>query len=79
MRPAVRRQHRNGDPPLESTIIGEFDTRRGAELAVEHVVQECGVPQSDVFIQPRAAQTRPERTPPEPARRMRRSRRRAKS
>jgi hypothetical protein len=27
---------------LERTIIGEFDTRRGAELAVEHVVQECG-------------------------------------
>jgi hypothetical protein len=36
---------------LESTIIGEFDTRRGAELAVEHVVQECGVPRSDVFVQ----------------------------
>jgi len=37
---------------LESTIIGEFDTRRGAELAVEHVAQECGVPRSDVFVQP---------------------------
>lgn len=37
---------------MESTIIGEFDTRRGAELAVEHVVQECGVPRSDVFVQP---------------------------
>jgi hypothetical protein len=37
---------------LESTIIGEFDTRRDAELAVEHVVQDCGVPRSDVFIQP---------------------------
>jgi len=37
---------------LESTIIGEFDTRRGAELAVEHVVQECGVPRGDVFVQP---------------------------
>ncbi|WP_407183146.1 hypothetical protein [Bradyrhizobium centrosematis] len=36
---------------MESTIIGEFDTRRGAELAVEHVVQECGVPRSDVFVQ----------------------------
>jgi hypothetical protein len=36
---------------LESTIIGEFDTRRDAELAVEHVVQECGVPRSDVFVQ----------------------------
>lgn len=37
---------------MESTIIGEFDTRRGAELAVEHVVQECGVSRSDVFVQP---------------------------
>lgn len=36
---------------MESTIIGEFDTR-GAELAVEHVVQECGVPRTDVFVQP---------------------------
>ena len=37
---------------MESTIIGEFDSRRAAELAVEHVVQECGVSRSDVFIQP---------------------------
>jgi len=37
---------------LESTIIGEFDTRRDAELAVEHVVQDCGVPRSAVFVQP---------------------------
>jgi hypothetical protein len=36
---------------LESTIIGEFDTRRDAELAVEHVVQDCGV-RSDVFVRP---------------------------
>ena len=37
---------------LESTITGEFATRREAELAVERVVQEYGVPRSDVFIQP---------------------------
>ena len=37
---------------MESTIIGQFDTRRDAELAVEHVVQEHGVPRSDVFIEP---------------------------
>jgi hypothetical protein len=37
---------------LEITIIGEFDSRRDAELAVEHVVQDCGVPRSDVFVQP---------------------------
>jgi hypothetical protein len=41
-----------GDVNVEATIIGEFDTRRDAELAVEHVVQECGVPRSDVFVQP---------------------------
>jgi hypothetical protein len=37
---------------LESTIIGEFATRREAELAVEFVVQECGVSRGDVFVQP---------------------------
>jgi hypothetical protein len=37
---------------LESTIIGEFDTRHDAELAVEHVVQNCGVPRGDVFVRP---------------------------
>ena len=41
---------------MESTIIGEFDSRRGAELAVEHVVQECGVPRTDVFVQPAGSQ-----------------------
>jgi hypothetical protein len=41
---------------LESTIIAEFDSRRGAELAVEHVVQECGVPRADVFVQPAGGQ-----------------------
>jgi hypothetical protein len=37
---------------LESAIIGEFATRREADLAVEQVVQEYGVPRNDVFIQP---------------------------
>ena len=37
---------------MESTLVAEFDTRRAAELAVEHVVQECGVSRSDVFVQP---------------------------
>ena len=37
---------------MESTLIAEFDTRRAAELAVERVVQEFGVPRSDVFVQP---------------------------
>ncbi|UFW46406.1 MULTISPECIES: hypothetical protein [Bradyrhizobium] len=37
---------------MESTIIGDFATRRETELAVEQVVQECGVARGDVFIQP---------------------------
>jgi hypothetical protein len=37
---------------METTIIGTFETRREAELAVEHVVQEHGVQRTDVFIQP---------------------------
>ena len=37
---------------MKATIVGKFETRRNAELAVEHVVQECRVPRGDVFIQP---------------------------
>ena len=37
---------------MESTIIAKFNSRRAAELAVEHVVQACGVPRGDVFVQP---------------------------
>ncbi len=40
---------------MESTIIADFDTRREAELDVEHVVQECDVERSDVFVQPAGA------------------------
>jgi hypothetical protein len=44
-------------------IVGEFDTRRSAELAVERIVQECGIARDDVFIQPaggaNSAGTRP--------------------
>jgi hypothetical protein len=40
---------------MESTLIAEFDTRRAAELAVEHVVQECGIPRGDVVVQPTGA------------------------
>ena len=40
---------------MESTIVGEFATRREAELAVERVVQEFGVARGDVFIQPAGA------------------------
>jgi hypothetical protein len=31
-------------------IIGEFATRREAELAVEHLVQEHGIPRSGVSV-----------------------------
>ena len=48
---------------MEATIVGEFDTRRNAELVVERVVQECGIPRGDVFVQPagraNSAGTRP--------------------
>lgn len=37
---------------MESSLVAEFETRRDAELAVEHVVQECGVARGDVFVQP---------------------------
>lgn len=40
---------------MESTVIAESPTRRAAELAVEHIVQDCGVPGGDVFVQPAGA------------------------
>ncbi|WFU34508.1 hypothetical protein QA635_08940 [Bradyrhizobium brasilense] len=40
---------------MESILIVEFDTSRAAELAVEHVMQECGVQGTDVFVQPTGA------------------------
>jgi hypothetical protein len=36
---------------MERTVIGHFSTRRDAELAIEHVVQEHGVARNDVFVQ----------------------------
>jgi hypothetical protein len=47
----IQLPQRSRRPALESTIIGEFDTRRDAEFAVEPV-QNCGVPRGDVFVQP---------------------------
>jgi hypothetical protein len=44
---------------MESTLVAKFDTRRAAELAVEHVVQECGVARGDVFVQPAGGETPP--------------------
>jgi hypothetical protein len=36
---------------MESAVIAELDARRAAQVAVEHVVQECCVPSGDVFVQ----------------------------
>lgn len=32
-------------------IIGQFATRRDAELAVEHLVQEHGLERTDIFVE----------------------------
>jgi hypothetical protein len=36
---------------MERTVIGSFSTRREAEIAVEHLVQEHGIARTDIFIQ----------------------------
>jgi hypothetical protein len=45
---------KNGDSQVEDdmerTIIGSFATRRHAEIAVEHLVQEHGIAHTDIFI-----------------------------
>jgi hypothetical protein len=38
------------EDPVERTIVANFDTRRDAETAVEHLVQEHGVDRTDIFI-----------------------------
>lgn len=38
---------------MERTIVALFETRRDAELAVEHLVQEHGVARTDIFIRAR--------------------------
>jgi hypothetical protein len=38
---------------MERTIVAQFESRRQAELAVEHLVQEHGIPRADVFIRAR--------------------------
>ena len=35
---------------MERTIVANFDTRRDAETAVEHLVQEHGIERADIFI-----------------------------
>ena len=38
------------DKTMDKTIVACFDTRRSAETAVEHLVQEHGIDRSNVFI-----------------------------
>ena len=35
---------------MDRTIVAQFETRRHAEIAVEHLVQEHGIERSDIFI-----------------------------
>jgi hypothetical protein len=35
---------------MEQTVVAHFETRRAAEIAVEHLVQEHGIDRSDIFI-----------------------------
>lgn len=42
-------QRRGGS--MERTIVATFETRRDAETAVEHLVQEHGVKRTDIFVQ----------------------------
>ncbi len=35
---------------MERTIVAHFDTRRDAETAVEHLVQEHGIDRTDIFV-----------------------------
>lgn len=35
---------------MERTIVANFETRRDAEIAVEHLVQEHRVARADIFI-----------------------------
>ena len=36
---------------MAKTVAGRFGSRRDAELAVEHLVQEHGIERADVFVQ----------------------------
>lgn len=40
---------------MSQTLKTTFATRRDAELAVEHLVQEHGIERSDIFISPAGA------------------------
>ncbi|WP_076072161.1 hypothetical protein [Sphingomonas montana] len=37
---------------MSSTIVGTFDTRRAADIAVEHLVQEYGLDRAAILVAP---------------------------
>jgi hypothetical protein len=41
---------------LGTTIEGTFSTRRDAELAIEHLVQEHGFERTDIFVSPEGSE-----------------------
>lgn len=46
----------DGSLVMSETISGTFDSRRNAELAIEHLVQEFGVERSDIFVTAQGAE-----------------------
>lgn len=41
---------------MHATLSGTFQTRRAAEMAVEHLVQEYGVQRAAIFIEPKSVE-----------------------
>jgi hypothetical protein len=37
---------------MSTTIVGSFETRREAEIALEHLVQEYGIDRSSISVEP---------------------------
>jgi hypothetical protein len=37
---------------MSTTIVGSFETRRQAEIAVEHLVQEYGIERGTITVEP---------------------------
>lgn len=41
---------------MGKTITGTFSTRREAEIAVEHLVQQYGLERADIFVEPASSE-----------------------
>lgn len=48
---------------MGSTVSGTFPSRREAELAIEHLVQEYGINRSDIFVEPVGSDNSSGKTP----------------